>query len=154
MPNAAEADANFFNLAQDALGAGEPDGAAEATDSAEAPNGNQERRESERHAYPAVQLLARYNGRDMPQPTEFRCHVCHDLSAGGFSFFCDAEPDFEQVVAALGKVPFTFVAADVVNVSQCMREGRPAYRVGCRFRCRIAGAAAQDPHYHGGGKPA
>jgi hypothetical protein len=61
-----------------------------------------ERRTSERHAYPVVQMLAPCNAIRLPEEDAFREVRCHDISRGGFSFLWSKPPDFEFVVVSLG----------------------------------------------------
>jgi hypothetical protein len=62
----------------------------------------QERRTSERHAYPVVQMLAPCNAIQLPEEDAFREVRCHDISRGGFSFLWPEPPDFGFVVVSLG----------------------------------------------------
>jgi hypothetical protein len=99
--------------------------------------GGRERRRSARRSYECEQLLAFYDGRTAPPPTDFRPVLCHDLSPGGFSFFADQRPPTGFVVAALGNVPFSFFAAEVLSVRPDHQAGGEGCLVGCRFVRRI-----------------
>lgn len=68
---------------------------------------------------------------------------CRDISLGGFSFIFHEQPDFQEVIVALGTPPnVTYVRAKVMHVGK----GTPtpsSYLIGCRFAERLAKAA--DP---------
>ena len=69
---------------------------------------------------------------------------CRDLSARGFSYAVSRPPEYDYLVVALGTIPFTFVKAQVVNVSPSQRGQGAEYRVGCEFLSKIE-ANAQHP---------
>jgi hypothetical protein len=96
-----------------------------------------ERRAANRQPFDCTQLLAPFRGDRLPSQAEFRPVVCQDLSAGGFAFLSPDRIDFDELIVALGQVPFRFFAARVQNESCVRARGRQAYRVGCRFTGRI-----------------
>jgi hypothetical protein len=99
-----------------------------------------DRRDIERHAYRCVQLVAPFDGQQLPEQREFQQVMCHDLSPQGFSFLVGDRPVTRQVIVALGQVPFKFLVAEVVRVAPGEREDGAMYKVGCRFVRRIAGS--------------
>jgi len=117
-------DAAFFDMIHSLLD-------AQSTDE------NRERRGDRRHPYRHVQLMAPYDGHELPLQADFRPVQCHDLSPNGFSFHAPGPPDFDHIVIALGTVPFTFFSAEVVHVHEAPGGSVPQYLVGCRFVRRI-----------------
>lgn len=98
-----------------------------------------------RQPFKEKQYIAPYVGHgQVPEADAFRAVQCHDLSAGGFSFICDEQPDFQTFVVRLGKVHDQYyVVARVANVVDIGRPGNPRYRVGCTFLERLgAGGGA------------
>jgi hypothetical protein len=97
-----------------------------------------ERRECERFPFPCVQLVADYDGTEMPDQQHFRQVLCHDLSPGGFSFYSFEVPETSHLIVTLGKVPhFKFFVAEVVRVSEANTEHGHEYQIGCRFLRRL-----------------
>ena len=96
-----------------------------------------ERRGEPRTKYDCVQLVAPYDGFSMPSQAQFRRAHCRDLASGGFSFFAEQPPEEEQLVVALGSVPFMFFIADVVRVKRADVDLTGSYLVGCRFVRRL-----------------
>ncbi len=119
-------DVDFFNLVHDLLlvpGADDPDG---------------ERRDRVRRPYEYRQLISPYQvDGELPNQTTFRPVVCCDISPGGMSFRTVHRPDYERLVVALGKVPFTFIEARVVHVTKSDDDRPEEFLVGCRFEGRI-----------------
>jgi hypothetical protein len=96
----------------------------------------QERRGARRREFACVQLIAPIrNG--LPNQSEFRHVQCHDLSARGFSYHVPDAPDFQRIIVALGAVPFTFLSAEVVRVTEVELDGRRQHHIGCRFDGRV-----------------
>src|SRR6187549_261902 len=94
----------------------------------------QERREEDRRPYRCVQLLAPYDGEQLPDQQSFRQVLCHDLSANGFSFYSYRTPETPQLIVALGKVPvIRFFIAEVKRVNASATDHGHEYQVGCRF---------------------
>jgi hypothetical protein len=122
-------DASFFSLMHDLIEAEKALAGDQCTPA--------EQRAADRQQFDCQQLLAPFDGIRLPNQSEFRQVVCQDLSPGGFSFVMPNCVDFEEVVVALGQVPFKFFTARVQNQSRIRQRGRFAYRVGCRFTGRI-----------------
>jgi hypothetical protein len=97
-----------------------------------------ERREIERQPYRCIQLVAAYDGNRLPEQHEFRQVLCHDLSPQGFSFLVSQRPTEEQLIVALGTVPFKFLVAEIVRAVAVEVAGQFEYQIGCRFLRRIA----------------
>jgi hypothetical protein len=97
-----------------------------------------DRRQTARHAYECIQLLAFYDGRNSPGQADFRGVLCCDLSPGGFSFFADEAPRLPFVIIALGAIPFKFFVARVLRVRPAESEGNAGHLVACRFLRRIS----------------
>lgn len=99
--------------------------------------GKAERRSGERLEFRCIQLLAPYDGETLPAQEDYSRVRCHDLSPSGFSYLADARPAAKKLVAALGRTPFRFFIAEVVNQRVVERDGRRKILVGCRFIGRI-----------------
>ncbi len=100
-----------------------------------------ERRGEPRTPYDCVQLVAPYDGVNMPTQAEFRRAHCRDLASGGFSFFAESPPEEERLIVALGSVPFSFFVAEVVRVKRADVDLTGTYLVGCRFVERLETSA-------------
>jgi len=96
-----------------------------------------DRRGQSRRPFRCVQLLAPYDGKEMPAADEFFHVQCHDISAGGFSYFLPEAPEYDFLVLALGRAPFTFVIARAVHFETVETERGRQYLVGCRFLRKI-----------------
>jgi len=97
-----------------------------------------EKRTSPRMDYNCRQWVApRYEDR-APLRREFFAVECRDISRGGVSFVLDWEPDFRDVVVALGPVDAPeYLAAKVARVTPVEDDGEPVYIVGCEFTGRM-----------------
>ena len=60
-----------------------------------------DRRETERHAFPAVQRIAPCRGAAVPTESDFHLVRCHNLSTLGIAFYWPTMPIFDQVIVAL-----------------------------------------------------
>ena len=96
-----------------------------------------ERRTDSRRSYDCTQLLAPFDGESLPQQADFRQVQCRELSPSGFSFYTYRQPDSDQVVVALGAVPFKFFIAEIVHMSISSTEGGQDFLVGCQFVNRL-----------------
>lgn len=96
-----------------------------------------ERRSGERRDFRCQQLLAPFDGVTLPAQEDYSRVRCHDLSPTGFSYYADARPAAKKLVAALGRTPFRFFVAEVVNQRIVERDGKRKILVGCRFIGRI-----------------
>jgi hypothetical protein len=97
-----------------------------------------DRRENPRHPYPCIQLIAPFDGEHLPEQSDFQQVMCHDLSPHGFSFRSTHAPRMQQLIVALGKVPFKFLVAEVVRTTPVVTEQDGEFQIGCRFLSRIA----------------
>jgi hypothetical protein len=97
----------------------------------------QERRGEPRRPFDCDQLIAPYDGQRLPGAAEFFHARCCDLSPRGFSFCTDEPPTNHYVIAALGRVPFTYVTAEVLRVEALEPGAHMGYRIGCRFVGRL-----------------
>jgi len=99
-----------------------------------------ERRGEDRRPYRCVQLLAPYDGEQLPDQQSFRQVLCHDLSPNGFSFYSYRTPETPQLIVALGRVPtIRFFIAEVKRVNSSPTDHGHEYQVGCRFLRRLGG---------------
>jgi hypothetical protein len=144
-----EADVMFFNVIHQLVGSPDKEGPVE-------------RREGLRQPFLVVQRIAPGFHQEIPPDSAFMEIRCHDLTQSGFSFLLPQAPDFDRLVAALGRPPSVIhVAAEVLHCSEVRvypsgavegienwvspasaeaRQGQPSKRmvlVGCRFIRRL-----------------
>ena len=74
-------------------------------------------------------------GKEMPRASDFRQVPCHDISAGGMSFYWDRQLDFEYLVVALESS--TASLRLIGRTTFCVAEGERRYRIGCQFVKRL-----------------
>lgn len=99
----------------------------------------QERRTTVRRKFICWQLIAEYDGWALPTQQDFHLHLCQDISSGGISFLADERPRTDQLIIALGAIPFIFFHVRVVrSLRRKDLEGQP-YQIGCRFIRRVMG---------------
>ena len=99
----------------------------------------QERRTSNRRKFVCWQFIAEYDGWALPAQQDFRLHLCQDISAGGIAFLADERPRTDQLIIALGTIPFIFFHVRVVRIIRRKDLPDDPYHVGCRFIRRIMG---------------
>ena len=104
-----------------------------------------DRRGSSRHNFCYVQLIAPYDGRQLPLEKEFVPLPFQDLSAGGFSYYASYPPSTPLVIVALGKAPYKLVSAEIRHTSRKKVPGQMQYLIGCRFRERIGTSPEISP---------
>ena len=95
------------------------------------------RREGERHPFPCQQLMAPYDGTELPGTDELRFVQCYDISPQGFSFYFNEKLETDLVIIGLGRIPFQFFVAEVVRVRSTYSSSEQLYHVGCRFVRRL-----------------
>lgn len=97
----------------------------------------QDGRKSDRRNFSCWQLVAEYDGFSFPLQEDFQLRLCQDISAGGISFLSDERPRTEDLIIALGPIPFIFFH---VRFARAVRrkdlEGNPLM-IGCRFVKRL-----------------
>lgn len=107
---------------------------ADAEESAEA----RERRRKLRVPFPRMQEIAPIIDGKLPDQSRFLEVRCHDISAGGFSFFLPNKPDFKELVVALGEgKQRKFFTARVLHVRAAELDGRRMKLVGCEYAGRL-----------------
>jgi hypothetical protein len=99
--------------------------------------GDEDRRRSPRSNYPAIQLLAPFDGHLPPSKIDF-CQVrCYDISQGGLSFLWPEPPAFRYLVigldSTLGRV---WVKAQVMR-HRPIAGLNGEFHVSCRFLGRV-----------------
>lgn len=97
-----------------------------------------EQRGGDRHNYQCLQLIAPVINGKLPDQSQFRRVQCLDLSQSGFSYLASEPPTEENLIVALGSVPFTFLSAQVMHHKPIGRGDVPEYLVGCRFTGRLS----------------
>ena len=90
-----------------------------------------ERRNAQRFSFEVRQSLAPYSGDVMPRPVDFESVMCHDISAGGMSFYWPRRLDFEYVVISLESS--TAAIRLIGRTTFCVPTGKRGYRIGCQF---------------------
>jgi hypothetical protein len=106
----------------------------------ESPQTACELRASPRLGYGFRQQIAPIYGGVLPQKKDFRYVQCHDISRGGFSFYINEAPDYEDLVIALGSPPqLNYLTARVTRAGKEQRESGSVCVVGCRFTGRLPG---------------
>jgi PAS domain S-box-containing protein len=117
-----------------------PSGASEVPQRERAPlqPSLKEQRRSPRRSFRFPQKIAPLRGATSPSPEQFFEVLCEDLSAGGFSFYLDRRPDFNQLVVMLGQEPeISYLTAQVVRNTPKKIQGREMFLIGCRFNDRF-----------------
>ena len=98
-----------------------------------------ERRTAPRKTFGCWQLVAEFDGETLPVQQDFQLRLCEDISAGGISFLAEERPRSEDLVIALGVIPFVFFHVRFVRaVRRKDLEGSPL-QIGCQFVKRVAG---------------
>ena len=103
---------------------------------------NLERRSSERHPYPARQMVAPCSPSSSPAlrgPAEpmFQEVRCRDISCGGMAFYWPTTADFTEVVVRLSSGPSALCLK--ARVVQCAPAADPqdGYAISCQFVARL-----------------
>jgi hypothetical protein len=100
---------------------------------------DRDRRNAPRRIFDCWQLVAEFDGETLPVQQDFQLQLCHDISAGGISFLAEVRPRSENLVIALGVIPFVFFHVRFVRaVRRNDLEGSPL-QIGCQFVKRLAG---------------
>ena len=98
-----------------------------------------ERRQAPRRVFGCWQLVAEFDGETLPVQQDFQLRLCQDISAGGISFLSEERPRSEDLVIALGVIPFVFFHVRFVRaVRRKDLDGSPL-QIGCQFVKRLAG---------------
>ena len=83
--------------------------------------------------------MAEYDGFRLPVQEDFQLRLCQDISAGGISFLADERPESEDLIIALGSIPFVFFH---IRFARAFRrtdlQGLPL-QIGCQFVKRLSG---------------
>jgi PAS domain S-box-containing protein len=97
-----------------------------------------EKRTSPRRQFNYLQRIAPIVHDRIPKEDEFTKVVCCDISAGGFSFYSQEPPTFDELVISLGTPPNDRkVIAKVVRVVKKEVDGQRSHQVGCQFIGRV-----------------
>ncbi len=97
-----------------------------------------DRRRQPRHHFRCTQLMAPFDGEQMPAASAFVQVDCHDISSGGFAYYASELPEHEYLMLALGRAPFLFLVARVVRSEVVELADRVEYLIGCRLVKRIS----------------
>jgi PAS domain S-box-containing protein len=114
------------------------DGLLPSLEPAPAAGTSADQRRSPRRAYRYRQGIAAMNDKQLPRPGGFFEVEFWDISACGFSFFMDQLPNFDTLVAALGRPPaLSHFSARVMRVARMKQGESTRYLIGCDFISRI-----------------
>ncbi len=81
-----------------------------------------ERRNHPRETFSAIHKVAPYDGKRLPQPSDFADIRCHDLARGGLSYLSANRPASTDLIVAFGVPPdITCVEARVVHMSDVLQ---------------------------------
>jgi hypothetical protein len=96
---------------------------------------SRERRRDVRLPYECVQMIAPFDGVNLPPASAFRPVHCHDISISGLSFFLPQRPTFQNLVVSLGKEGSNrqCITARMVHFRAMQHEGTAQFLVGCEF---------------------
>jgi hypothetical protein len=96
-----------------------------------------ERRKNSRRNFGCWQLVAEYDGHKFPIQEDFQLRLFRDISEGGISFLADERPGTEDLIIALGAMPFVFFHVKFARATRRKDlEGQPL-QIGCRFIKRL-----------------
>jgi hypothetical protein len=96
-----------------------------------------DRRQSERHSFPAVQRVQPCGRNGMPLDGDFQLVRCHDLSTSGISFYWPTAPNFDHVIVALASPNGTTRVLAHVAFQGRQPGDHGEYLIGCRFLRRL-----------------
>lgn len=100
-------------------------------------NDSGDRRETERHSFPALQRVAPCRGAAVPTEADFHLVRCHNLSTLGIAFYWPTMPTFDQVIVALA-LPQGTTRVKARVIFHCPPAGQQEeYLVGCQFVRRL-----------------
>ena len=94
------------------------------------------KRKSARWVYGGRQLVADYDGENLPVSTDFHWVTVQDISTGGASFISSRKPAKKHLVVVLGQGPVCI--ARVTRAHCRTRVPEPIYEVGCEFLRKLA----------------
>lgn len=101
------------------------------------PNGA-EKRSSPRREYNYMQRIAPLIDNHIPGEDEFHNVACCDISAGGFSYYLETPPHYDELVISLGTPPNDRkVIAKVVRIVKKDLNGQTMHQIGCQFIGRM-----------------
>ncbi len=98
---------------------------------------SEERRKSQRKNYDCWQLVAEYTGPLLPIQENFQLRHFLDISAGGFSFLAEERPKCDELIVALGPIPFVYFQVQVARAVRRKDLDEQPLQIGCRFIKRI-----------------
>jgi hypothetical protein len=102
------------------------------------------RRTGPRHPYRCRQLIGPIVDGRLPSQSQFFHVQCDDLSSGGMAYLADDMVTTDELIIALGTVPFLFLRARILRQEQVIRDGNLVYRIACRFIGRIDNSPTPD----------
>lgn len=96
-----------------------------------------ERRKNSRRNFDCWQLVAEYDGHKLPIQEDFQLRLFHDISEGGISFLASERPGSEDLIIALGAMPFVFFHVKFVRATRRKDLEDQPLQIGCRFVKRL-----------------
>ena len=98
-----------------------------------------ERRRQTRRKYGCWQLVAEFDGENLPLQRDFELFEFRDISPSGISFEARERPLSNDLVLALGTMPFEFFHARVVRVVSPPNSSK--LLIGCKLLKRLCESA-------------
>jgi PAS domain S-box-containing protein len=93
-----------------------------------------QRRGLPRRAYPYKQKVASIIKGELPEKDAFMKVTCHDIGAGGFSYYAASSPESDEVVVGLGQEPnIKYMTAQVAHLERVEIDGKSMYLIGCSY---------------------
>ena len=97
-----------------------------------------EKRSSPRREYNYMQRISPLIDNCIPDDDEFYKVPCCDISAGGFSYYMETPPHYDELVISLGTPPHDQkVIAKIVRIVKKDVNGQTMHQVGCQFTGRV-----------------
>ena len=103
------------------------------------PANPEDRRKSLRREFDCWQLVAEYDGQKLPVQRDFRLFHFLDISSSGISLLADKRPLSQELIIALGNIPFVFLHVRIVWTVPRKDLGNSTVQIGCEFVKRIQG---------------
>lgn len=98
-----------------------------------------ERRRTPRRNFVCWQLVAEYKGNTLPVQQDFQLRLCQNISAGGVTYLAKEPPKNEDLVIALGAIPFVFFHVRFIRATRRKDLEDQPLLIACRFIKRVMG---------------
>ena|SRR5436190_11813752 len=94
-----------------------------------------ERRKNKRRKFGCWQLVAEFDGENLPLQRDFELFEFCDISLSGIAFEAEERPLSNDLVLALGNMPFEFFHARIVRVVSSPNSSK--LHIGCKLIKRL-----------------